>query len=286
MGKNWHPEHFVCAHCRKPFRGQGFFERDGKAYCEKDYTELFGRRCSVCNQPVRTSYLTNHWGDSYCLNHRNELPACCGCGRLVCERLTGGGVTYKDGRKMCNLCRRTAVDDTADAASELARVRRTLARLGFDVKQTSIPLRLLGRSELKRLSSGSVGAQPAGLTRTMVRSVDGKVVQREVQEVLALYGLPREQLASVLAHELGHVWLFLNSFPVLPPLVEEGICGLAELLWLRDQHTADAAYRIKLLQESNDPVYGTGFRAAQRALSGQSLSALLAHVRRHRKFPS
>ena len=37
LGKTWHPEHFVCAHCKRPFSGKSFFEHDGKVYCEEHY---------------------------------------------------------------------------------------------------------------------------------------------------------------------------------------------------------------------------------------------------------
>lgn len=57
LGKTWHPEvsyggserccvrvaglvfvqHFVCAHCEKPFEGRRHFEKKGQAYCERDY---------------------------------------------------------------------------------------------------------------------------------------------------------------------------------------------------------------------------------------------------------
>jgi len=30
-------QHFVCAHCEKPFEGRRHFEKKGQAYCERDY---------------------------------------------------------------------------------------------------------------------------------------------------------------------------------------------------------------------------------------------------------
>ena len=29
LGKKWHPEHFICCQCLKPFPNGSFFERDG-----------------------------------------------------------------------------------------------------------------------------------------------------------------------------------------------------------------------------------------------------------------
>ena len=30
-------QHFVCAHCEKPFEGRRHYEKKGLAYCERDY---------------------------------------------------------------------------------------------------------------------------------------------------------------------------------------------------------------------------------------------------------
>ncbi|KAI3641106.1 hypothetical protein MIR68_000836 [Amoeboaphelidium protococcarum] len=47
IGKKFHPEHFVCAFCKKQLTTGGggastFKERDGKPYCVNDYIKLFG----------------------------------------------------------------------------------------------------------------------------------------------------------------------------------------------------------------------------------------------------
>ena len=44
LGSKWHPQHFVCAICGKPFGDSGFLQRDGKPYCEHDYYEAFGEK--------------------------------------------------------------------------------------------------------------------------------------------------------------------------------------------------------------------------------------------------
>lgn len=52
LGQVWHPEHFVCVECQAELGTSGFFEREGKAYCEKDYQHLFSPRCSYCKGPI------------------------------------------------------------------------------------------------------------------------------------------------------------------------------------------------------------------------------------------
>ena len=79
--------------------------------------------------------------------------------------------------------------------------------------------------------------EPVGMARTRLWTENGRVVRREVEEILILHGLPEEHFATAAADELGHAWLILNAYPELAPLVEEGICELFASLWLEKQRT-------------------------------------------------
>eukprot|EP01088_Endostelium_zonatum_P017732 TRINITY_DN5381_c0_g1_i1.p1 TRINITY_DN5381_c0_g1~~TRINITY_DN5381_c0_g1_i1.p1 ORF type:complete len:735 (-),score=134.67 TRINITY_DN5381_c0_g1_i1:64-2184(-) len=53
MGKTWHSKHFCCFICQKPFGQETpFCEKDGKAYCEKDFHEAFVPKCAKCNEAI------------------------------------------------------------------------------------------------------------------------------------------------------------------------------------------------------------------------------------------
>ncbi|KAJ3175677.1 hypothetical protein HDU87_005818 [Geranomyces variabilis] len=53
LGQHWHPHHFFCAQCGKLFPpGAGFLEKDGMAYCEDDYFNLFAMRCGGCGKGI------------------------------------------------------------------------------------------------------------------------------------------------------------------------------------------------------------------------------------------
>ena len=52
LGKQWHPEHFVCAGCDIELGSTTYYESNGKPYCEKDYNELYAPRCAYCNGPI------------------------------------------------------------------------------------------------------------------------------------------------------------------------------------------------------------------------------------------
>ncbi|KAJ6651473.1 hypothetical protein lerEdw1_020935 [Lerista edwardsae] len=58
LDKNWHPEHFCCVKCGRPFGEEGFHEKDGKQYCRQDFYELFSTRCQGCNQAILENYIS------------------------------------------------------------------------------------------------------------------------------------------------------------------------------------------------------------------------------------
>jgi hypothetical protein len=319
LGKTWHPEHFVCAHCRRPFAGGRFRERDGRPYCERDFQELFGRRCAagkeligqrrfiekdgktycedhywqlfgkrcaIGNEILKGEYTVNSWNETYCEAHAKGLPTCYSCQRVICDRMTGGGVRYGDGRSMCNRCRRSAIDQPAQSQPVLLKVRKSLARLGLDIGQIETPLQLADQQELNRRSSKSYSKQPAGMACHSTVTRNGQVIERRVDAILILHGLPQEHFAAIAAHELCHSYLFINEFPELQPSVEEGLCELTKHLWLTQQKTPEAAFRLKLLDNNDDPIYGDGYRAARRGLDRMPLDGLLQHVRRYGRLPT
>ncbi|BFZ04528.1 hypothetical protein BsWGS_07566 [Bradybaena similaris] len=80
LGRTWHVEHFVCAHCEEPLGTRSFYERDSLAYCEKDYHQLFAPRCAYCNGPIVDKCITaleKMW--------HPEHFFCAQCGRLFGE---------------------------------------------------------------------------------------------------------------------------------------------------------------------------------------------------------
>ena len=285
MDHEWHPECFVCAACQKPFDGS-FQVHEGKPYHAACFHERFSPRCAIGGEPIRAAYLQNDWGDVYCPDHAKDCPVCFSCHRPICQRLTRGGVAYPDGRAMCNQCRKTAIDQPERGAAAVALVRRTLAKHGIDLKDVHVPIRLVLQPELDALNSKRKGAKTCGMMRSRIFTEDKRVVKRVVEEILVLRGLPEDHFASIMAHELGHAWLFLNEYPPLPDAVEEGVCELCNALWLRSlAATPSALRRLKIMAASDDAVYGRGFRAADKALQRLPLSTLLAFVRHQRRFP-
>ncbi len=283
MGKKWHPEHFTCAHCGQMIEAKTFYIHDSKPYCQQDYLALFTKKCAICQQHITGEYSIDLWGNNYCTHHKNELPTCTTCSRLICDTITRGGVQYRDGRHVCNLCRQTAVDQPSLARSIYRDVSRFVAGFGLEIPQI-LSLKLVDQNELKRSAKKTYLENTMGVTRACVTTQNGRESGREA-EILILHGLPHDLFAATLAHELGHSWLFLNRYPRLKPVVEEGFCELLSYLWLSRQKTPEADIRLQAMRKNRDLVYGRGYRAALRAYKKYPFTELTQFIRQNQRFP-
>jgi len=92
MNKRYHPEHFICVGCLKPFQDGLFYERDGAPYCAVCYQGSSGYTCAGC-QGVITGDVINALGKHWHPEH--FVCATCSCA-------FGGGVFYsREGKPYC-----------------------------------------------------------------------------------------------------------------------------------------------------------------------------------------
>jgi len=283
MDRTWHSECFKCAGCGKPFGSTSFVLEAGKPFHAACHTRQFAPKCAVCGGALAGSYRMDDWGAAYHAEH--NLPRCTSCGRLICPSITRGGVRYGDGREVCNLCRRTAVDDAAAAQRVWIEICRDLSAMGIDLRTAGVPVRLTTAPDLARLGAKTQASRPVGLTRTRTATMNGVESSRRVEEILTLVGLPRDQLGQVLAHEAVHAWLFLTRCPALEPRCEEGLAELVSWLWLDGRRTAEADHWRAAIASNDDPIYGAGFREARQSYERAGLAAVLRGVRERRRLP-
>uniref|UniRef100_A0A3Q3AT12 Paxillin n=1 Tax=Kryptolebias marmoratus TaxID=37003 RepID=A0A3Q3AT12_KRYMA len=94
LDRTWHPEHFFCAQCGSFFGPEGFHEKDGKAYCRKDYFDMFAPKCGGCYRAILENYisaLNNLWH-----------PECFVC-RECFTPFVNGSFFEHDGQPFCEV---------------------------------------------------------------------------------------------------------------------------------------------------------------------------------------
>ncbi|XP_056585493.1 transcription initiation factor TFIID subunit 3 isoform X1 [Triplophysa dalaica] len=94
LDRTWHPEHFFCAQCGAFFGPEGFHEKDGKAYCRKDYFDLFAPKCGGCARAILENYISA----LSCLWH----PECFVCRECFTPFINGSFFEH-DGQPYCEV---------------------------------------------------------------------------------------------------------------------------------------------------------------------------------------
>jgi len=118
---------FVCEGCSAPITGQFYPHEPPQSgqpepYCQSCVRELFGLRCSLCDDILEGRFLKHAYfeDEKYCVFHEDKRRVCYSCGRL--EPLPSkrgpsreGFVSLPDGRNSCANCIMTAVLDSSEA---------------------------------------------------------------------------------------------------------------------------------------------------------------------------
>ncbi|KAJ4926826.1 hypothetical protein JOQ06_014571 [Pogonophryne albipinna] len=133
LDKTWHPEHFFCAQCGAFFGPEGFHEKDGKAYCRKDYFDMFAPKCGGCTRAILENYISalnslwhpecfvcrecftpfvngsffDHDGQPYCESHYHERRGslCSGCQKPITGRcITAMAKKFHPEHFVCAFC--------------------------------------------------------------------------------------------------------------------------------------------------------------------------------------
>ncbi|XP_055483904.1 four and a half LIM domains protein 1-like [Psammomys obesus] len=96
----WHKNCFVCSNCKQVIGTQSFFPKDDKFYCVTCHENMFAKRCTKCNKPIKTggiSYQDQPW--------HSECFVCCNCSK----ELSGQRFTVVDNQYYCVDCYKNVV---------------------------------------------------------------------------------------------------------------------------------------------------------------------------------
>ena len=237
--------------------------------------------CAYCEKPISGRYFRDYWGNNYCADHLNTVPRCDYCGRLIAEKLTGGGRAYPDGRRICGICLKSAVRDRDKGKRILREVHDELEGFGIIIRPFKPDFALIDRSRLKQLDS--TGREKQGFAVFNRKTVNGEIREFSLQ-VYILNGLPETSFRSTCAHELMHIWFYSRGITDASPVMIEGSCNMASYLMLSRMKTPEASYLMQSFSEDKSRIYGKGFQKARNLVDRKGLSGWLEHISKRRKF--
>lgn len=317
-GNYYCENHFRCANCGKDIAHVEYFKQNGQYYDRDCYLELFGLKCDYCGRPIESDYLTSdgkyyhkecynnnvatrcalchaiidgkyyqdHWGNSYCAVHKGKEPECTYCGRFIGDETSNGGSKYEDGRWCCGICMATAINTVDDMAKLVAEVRAQLLLKGIDIPLDEARNHLVGRDELQQVAERSEPNLQGTAHYKEAKIFFNLLPIVKEADIYILYGMPRWNALSVVAHELMHLWQFQYAKRKAEPTLTEGTCVYASWLLLHDMRTDESEYLMETIDANKDPVYGEGFRRVRAFAESQPIESFLEYLKKNKKLPA
>ncbi len=272
-----------CAYCNQPIDGQ-YIESDGRIYHKECYDGHIALRCSLCGGVINGKYVMDDWGNKYHQEHEDNEPQCRYCGRFISESISEGGKTYPDGRAICGICLKTAVNDDDRAEEVVSEMAAKLAAFGIKVDVNKIKLKLVDRRQMGKINS-ELGDQAQGTTRFEQDSYYFGLFKQRRLMIYILNGIPLKEFMVTAAHELMHAWLYQNAALDMDPLLTEGSCNYAAWLAMEDDLSPEAEHLRKKLYNETMPVYGEGFRRVKAWVERNDTGTWLQYLRENKRPP-
>lgn len=271
-----------CEYCKKPISQGRYIKAEQGIFHEKCYHNHVALKCSLCGKSISGRYSKDYWGNTYCDNHTKQYAPCFYCQRLISDKTTRGGIKYGDGRTICAICAKTAVNNDNQAAAILQKARIALEKYGITLGQYNPRLFLVDRKKLKSLSKQS--REQSGFTYFKMATRAGQIESLTI-DIYILKGLPEVSFLATAAHELMHVWHHLNGIPGTQAAYLEGSCNYAAYLVLALIKSPESLFEIHKLMKNPDKVYGDGFRKVKNLADKKGRPFWLSHLRKNKKLP-
>eukprot|EP01132_Coremiostelium_polycephalum_P000981 gene981-1247_t len=108
MGSDWHRKCFTCSICETPL--EGYFVKEGKPICKKDYEEKYLEKCTKCSKPISGNKLTDNVGKFY-------HPECFTC--TTCNAAIDQNFFIKDNKIQCPKCNESQKENQKKQSKDL-----------------------------------------------------------------------------------------------------------------------------------------------------------------------
>ncbi len=97
--------------------------------------------------------------------------------------------------------------------------------------------------------------------------------------------MPGTLFASIMIHELMHVWIYQNGKNDSDKDLVEGSCNYISFEYLSRLNSKESEYYAEQILTDEDPIYGEGFRKVRKMVEQNSLIYLLEYLRFDTSLP-
>lgn len=216
--------------------------------------------CCVCKYPLFGKYFVDWDGNVVCPQHKDALCH-------SCRRFYGSNATeVEPGIFLCNSCMSHLITPS--------RAEHIIGRIRYFYRQNGIEIK--SRIKLKVISAKEMAQQYSPQHQGFVVSppVNGEFL------VVILRHLSQTVFATVMAHEILHVWQFENQ--ITPPLeICEGFCNLGSYLFLKYINSPVAQGQQILLEFDDSDIYGKGFKKLKKIYDSTGISGIISEIKKY-----
>lgn len=217
-------------------------------------------KCIICGATINGHYLYDWIGNCVCGKHDNEkLERCISCGQFCGE----DAVDVGSGKKICGHCKRYRIEpeDVATIKNHINSIYKSTI-IG---EITGWRFEFISFEELYKRTNNEK-------TRGLAQSVGDDYT------IFVYRELSRVMFAETLAHEMLHVYQYKQKITSNEQNVE-GFCNLGSYVILKSINTPESRNAIMGLKESEDPIYGAGFRKMLAAYESGGWQAALDELK-------
>lgn len=196
------------------------------------------------------------------VDNKGNQMYCSYCGREI------SGVEFyrlPDGRMRCTTCSNTIVKTKAEVEELCQRVLANMDNFFGAAIDVPVSIEVVDERKLKK----KIGV-PLGTRDSQSMLILGVAINKKKKYSIILEnGAPRISLIATFAHELTHIWQYVNwdnkkGFRKCANskrlLIYEGMAKWAEIQYLYLIGETDAAAREEYITRNRDDEYGIGFR--------------------------
>ena len=253
-----------------------FTEYNSKKYHQSCFINNILEKCSICKKPLEGEYLTDFYDNRYHTYHHNELAECSSCNRLISQQTTNGGFDINKDTKMCAKCYPYIINKENQVSKINLEVRSLLSSVGIIDLPKQIPITLVKNIEELENYSGRNNSSIKGFTYYDKTILKGVKINENIR-IYILSNLHSTAFKAVLAHELMHVFLFVNNYKLSSDTME-GFCNLGSKLIYDNTQTELSDYLTLSMFKNKDPDYGIGFIKMNEALKKKGWGKLIKEL--------
>ncbi len=227
--------------------------------------------CDICDDMIVQDYMQDAWGNKFHQNHMENGNFCSTCSRIISKRITDGGFQFNDGRFMCSLCESSIINSESKKLKSIENVLVVLSNVGIYIDINEFEVNITPK-EILQSQISNVSQHHKETIKALTYFKNNKY------SINTLWGLHKVEFEAVLAHELMHVWVDYNNIRLHRDKLE-GFCNLGSALIYDNVNTKLSTILKKSMSESNDPVYGRGYKYMNSLLEKHGWEKLISILR-------